>query len=56
MPRIVDRVFLMAYDEHETIGRARADRVAAWFARAVADAARGVPRVEAGRRDRQLRL
>jgi cellulose synthase/poly-beta-1,6-N-acetylglucosamine synthase-like glycosyltransferase/peptidoglycan/xylan/chitin deacetylase (PgdA/CDA1 family)/spore germination protein YaaH len=40
---IVDRVFLMAYDEHENTGPAGPIASQQWFARAVADAARGVP-------------
>ncbi len=41
--RIVDRVFLMAYDEHEDSGDPGPIASQAWFAREVADAARGVP-------------
>jgi cellulose synthase/poly-beta-1,6-N-acetylglucosamine synthase-like glycosyltransferase/peptidoglycan/xylan/chitin deacetylase (PgdA/CDA1 family)/spore germination protein YaaH len=41
--RIVDRVFLMSYDEHEQSSGAGPVASQQWFARAVADAARGVP-------------
>ncbi|MES2097187.1 MAG: glycosyltransferase [Pseudomonadota bacterium] len=41
--KIVDRVFLMSYDEHENTGDPGPIASQAWFARAVADAARGVP-------------
>ena len=54
--RIVDRVFLMSYDEHELSGPSGPIASQAWFAKSVTDAARGIPGVEAGRRDRQLRL
>ena len=57
MPRIVDRVFLMAYDEHE-IRRRRPGRSPRRHGsrRSVADAARGMPASQARRRDRQLRI
>ena len=41
--RVVDRVFLMSYDEHETGGPAGPIASQRWFARVVADAARGIP-------------
>ncbi|HEX7693698.1 MAG TPA: glycosyltransferase [Sphingomonas sp.] len=41
--RIVDRVFLMSYDEHENSGDPGPIASQAWFARAVADSARGIP-------------
>jgi cellulose synthase/poly-beta-1,6-N-acetylglucosamine synthase-like glycosyltransferase/peptidoglycan/xylan/chitin deacetylase (PgdA/CDA1 family)/spore germination protein YaaH len=41
--RIVDRVFLMAYDEHEDSSAPGPVASQAWFARAVADAAKGIP-------------
>ncbi|THD37776.1 MAG: glycosyltransferase [Sphingomonas sp.] len=41
--KIVDRVFLMAYDEHETTSDPGPVASQAWFARSIADAARGVP-------------
>ena len=40
--KIVDRVFLMAYDQHENSGDPGPVASQAWFARAVADAARGI--------------
>ncbi|HEX7851167.1 MAG TPA: glycosyltransferase [Sphingomonas sp.] len=40
--KIVDRVFLMAYDEHENSGDPGPVASQAWFARAVADSARGI--------------
>lgn len=40
--KIVDRIFLMSYDEHENSGDPGPVASQAWFARAVADAARGV--------------
>ena len=44
LARIVDRVFLMTYDEHETGGPAGPIASQRWFAEAVARAARGIPR------------
>lgn len=41
--RIVDRVFLMSYDEHETSGEAGPIASQQWFARSVAEAAHGIP-------------
>ncbi|MEO5492467.1 MAG: glycosyltransferase [Sphingomonas sp.] len=41
--RIVDRVFLMSYDEHELSGPPGPIASQAWFAKSVADAARGIP-------------
>ncbi|MBN8808307.1 MAG: glycosyltransferase [Sphingomonas sp.] len=41
--KIVDRVFLMAYDEHENSGEPGPVASQSWFAKSVADAARGVP-------------
>ncbi|MDB5708258.1 MAG: polysaccharide deacetylase, partial [Sphingomonas bacterium] len=41
---IVDRVFLMAYDEHEVSGEAGPIASLAWFEQSIARAARGVPR------------
>ena len=41
--RVVDKLFLMAYDEHETAGPAGPIASQRWFERVVADAARGVP-------------
>ncbi|MDB5676794.1 MAG: polysaccharide deacetylase [Sphingomonas bacterium] len=41
---IVDRVFLMAYDEHEISGEAGPIASLAWFEQSIARAARGVPR------------
>ncbi len=41
---VVDRLFLMSYDEHEKSGEAGPIASQAWFARAVAMAARGIPR------------
>ncbi|HEX4693161.1 glycosyltransferase [Sphingomonas sp.] len=41
--KIVDRVFLMAYDEHEQSSAPGPVASQAWFARVVSDAARGVP-------------
>ena len=40
---VTDKVFLMAYDEHETGGEAGPIASQRWFARSVADAARGIP-------------
>jgi cellulose synthase/poly-beta-1,6-N-acetylglucosamine synthase-like glycosyltransferase/peptidoglycan/xylan/chitin deacetylase (PgdA/CDA1 family)/spore germination protein YaaH len=40
--KIVDRVFLMAYDEHENSGDPGPVASQHWFARAVADSARGI--------------
>ena len=40
--KIVDRIFLMSYDEHESSGDPGPVASQAWFARAVADSARGV--------------
>ncbi|WP_375398503.1 glycosyltransferase [uncultured Sphingomonas sp.] len=42
--RIVDRLFLMSYDENEISGDAGPIASQQWFARSVAIAARGVPR------------
>ena len=41
--KVTDKVFLMAYDEHESSGEAGPIASQRWFARAVADAARGIP-------------
>ena len=41
--KVTDKVFLMAYDEHETGGPAGPIASQQWFARAVADSARGIP-------------
>jgi len=41
--KIVDRIFLMSYDEHENSGDPGPVASQPWFARAVADAAHGVP-------------
>jgi cellulose synthase/poly-beta-1,6-N-acetylglucosamine synthase-like glycosyltransferase/spore germination protein YaaH/peptidoglycan/xylan/chitin deacetylase (PgdA/CDA1 family) len=41
---IVDRVFLMAYDEHEISGDAGPIASLGWFEQSIARAARGVPR------------
>ncbi|MEG3165584.1 glycosyltransferase [Sphingomonas sp. PB2P19] len=41
--RVTDKIFLMAYDEHETSGAAGPIASQRWFARTVADAARGIP-------------
>jgi cellulose synthase/poly-beta-1,6-N-acetylglucosamine synthase-like glycosyltransferase/peptidoglycan/xylan/chitin deacetylase (PgdA/CDA1 family)/spore germination protein YaaH len=41
--RVTDKIFLMAYDEHETSGEAGPIASQRWFARSVADAARGIP-------------
>ncbi len=41
--KVTDKVFLMAYDEHETSGAAGPIASQRWFARMVADAARGIP-------------
>ena len=41
---VTDKIFLMAYDEHETGGPAGPIASQAWFARSVADASRGIPR------------
>jgi cellulose synthase/poly-beta-1,6-N-acetylglucosamine synthase-like glycosyltransferase/peptidoglycan/xylan/chitin deacetylase (PgdA/CDA1 family)/spore germination protein YaaH len=41
--KVTDKVFLMAYDEHETSGGAGPIASQRWFARMVADAARGIP-------------
>ena len=40
---VTDKIFLMAYDEHETGGEAGPIASQRWFARVVADAARGIP-------------
>lgn len=40
--RVTDKIFLMAYDEHETSGPAGPIASQRWFARSVANAARGV--------------
>jgi cellulose synthase/poly-beta-1,6-N-acetylglucosamine synthase-like glycosyltransferase/peptidoglycan/xylan/chitin deacetylase (PgdA/CDA1 family) len=40
--KIVDRIFLMAYDEHENSGDPGPVASQHWFARAVADSARGI--------------
>ena len=40
---VTDKIFLMAYDEHETAGPAGPIASQRWFARSVADAARGIP-------------
>jgi cellulose synthase/poly-beta-1,6-N-acetylglucosamine synthase-like glycosyltransferase/peptidoglycan/xylan/chitin deacetylase (PgdA/CDA1 family)/spore germination protein YaaH len=40
---VTDKIFLMAYDEHETGGPAGPIASQRWFARSVADAARGIP-------------
>ncbi len=42
--QVVDRVFLMSYDEHEQSGPAGPIASQAWFARSIATAARGIPR------------
>ncbi len=42
--QVVDRLFLMSYDEHEPSGEAGPIASQAWFARSVAMAARGIPR------------
>ncbi len=41
--RIVDRLFLMSYDEHELSGEAGPIASQRWFAQSVANAARGIP-------------
>ncbi|WP_375395952.1 polysaccharide deacetylase family protein [uncultured Sphingomonas sp.] len=41
--KVTDKVFLMAYDEHESGGAPGPIASQAWFARAVADSARGIP-------------
>jgi peptidoglycan-N-acetylglucosamine deacetylase len=41
--RVTDKIFLMAYDEHEPSGPAGPIASQLWFARSVADAARGIP-------------
>jgi len=41
--RIVDRVFLMSYDEHELSGPPGPIASQAWFAKSVTDAARDIP-------------
>ena len=41
--RVTDKIFLMAYDEHETSGPSGPIASQRWFARMVADASRGVP-------------
>ncbi|MCP3733896.1 glycosyltransferase [Sphingomonas sp. RP10(2022)] len=41
--RVTDKVFLMAYDEHETSGPAGPIASQHWFAEQVATAARGIP-------------
>ncbi len=40
---VTDKIVLMAYDEHETSGAAGPIASQRWFARTVADAARGIP-------------
>jgi cellulose synthase/poly-beta-1,6-N-acetylglucosamine synthase-like glycosyltransferase/peptidoglycan/xylan/chitin deacetylase (PgdA/CDA1 family)/spore germination protein YaaH len=40
---VTDKIFLMAYDEHETGGEAGPIASQRWFARSVAAAARGIP-------------
>ncbi len=40
---VTDKIFLMAYDEHETSGPAGPIASKRWFARSVADAVRGIP-------------
>ena len=42
--QVVDRVFLMAYDEHEISGDAGPIASQGWFEQSIARAARGVPR------------
>jgi cellulose synthase/poly-beta-1,6-N-acetylglucosamine synthase-like glycosyltransferase/peptidoglycan/xylan/chitin deacetylase (PgdA/CDA1 family)/spore germination protein YaaH len=44
--KVVDKLFLMAYDEHETSGPAGPIASQRWFAQQVAAAARGVPRTK----------
>ena len=44
--RVVDRVFLMAYDEHEISGDAGPIASQQWFEQSIARAARGVPRAK----------
>ncbi|MGN6376869.1 MAG: glycosyltransferase [Sphingomonas sp.] len=44
--KVVDKLFLMTYDEHETSGPAGPIASQRWFARAVANASRGVPRAK----------
>jgi cellulose synthase/poly-beta-1,6-N-acetylglucosamine synthase-like glycosyltransferase/peptidoglycan/xylan/chitin deacetylase (PgdA/CDA1 family)/spore germination protein YaaH len=41
--RVTDKIFLMAYDEHETSGAPGPIASQLWFARSVAQAARGIP-------------
>ena len=41
--RVTDKIFLMAYDEHETAGPAGPIASQRWFAEQVASAARGIP-------------
>ncbi len=41
--RVTDKIFLMAYDEHETSGPAGPIASQRWFVRSVADASRGIP-------------
>ncbi|WP_267395508.1 MULTISPECIES: polysaccharide deacetylase family protein [unclassified Sphingomonas] len=41
--RVTDKIFLMAYDEHETGGEAGPIASQRWFERTVASAARGIP-------------
>ncbi len=41
--RVTDKIFLMAYDEHETAGPAGPIASERWFAGQVANAARGIP-------------
>ncbi len=41
--RVTDKIFLMAYDEHETAGPAGPIASQRWFAGQVANAARGIP-------------
>ena len=54
--RIVDRVFLMGYDEHELSGPPGPIASQAWFAQRSGGCGARHPGVEAGRGDRQLRL
>ncbi|GAA4777103.1 glycosyltransferase [Stakelama sediminis] len=42
--RVVDKLFLMTYDEHETSGPAGPIASQQWFAQEVAHASRGIPR------------
>ncbi|MGU3391317.1 polysaccharide deacetylase family protein [Sphingomonas sp. M1A8_2b] len=41
--KVTDKIFLMAYDEHETSGAPGPIASQRWFAHMVADAARGIP-------------